>query len=64
MKFIFFQDDEVIDPKEQKVRRILTLLLKVKNGTPPQRKNALRQLSDNARDFGNIYIRTKNTGQI
>ncbi len=30
----------------------MKLLLKVKNGTPPQRKSALRQLSDKARDFG------------
>ncbi|EGE07751.1 splicing factor 3B subunit 1 [Trichophyton equinum CBS 127.97] len=28
------------------------LLLKVKNGTPPMRKTALRQLTDNARQFG------------
>ena len=30
----------------------MKLLLKVKNGTPPQRKSALRQLTDKARDFG------------
>ena len=45
-------DDDIMDPAEQRDRRILTLLLKVKNGTPPQRKNALRQLSDSAREFG------------
>lgn len=27
-------------------------LLQVKNGTPPQRKSALRQLTDKARDLG------------
>ena len=30
----------------------MKLLLKVKNGTPPQRKSALRHLSDKAREFG------------
>eukprot|EP00954_Amorphochlora_amoebiformis_P029052 1392597-Amorphochlora_amoeboformis.AAC.1 len=30
----------------------MKLLLKVKNGTPPQRKTALRQLTQKARDFG------------
>merc|ERR1740123_1685482 len=41
-----------MDPAEQRDRRILTLLLKVKNGTPPQRKTALRQITDKAREFG------------
>ena len=30
----------------------MKLLLKVKNGTPPQRKAALRQLTDKARELG------------
>ena len=30
----------------------MKLLLKVKNGSPPQRKSGLRQLTDKARDFG------------
>ena len=30
----------------------MKLLLKVKTGTPPQRKSALRQLTDKAREFG------------
>lgn len=38
--------------EELKERKILKLLLKVKNGTPPMRKGALRQLTDNARQFG------------
>ena len=38
--------------EEAKERKIMKLLLKVKNGTPPQRKAALRQLTDKARDFG------------
>ena len=38
--------------EEAKERKIMKLLLKVKNGTPPQRKSALRQLTDKAREFG------------
>ncbi|RAL39460.1 unnamed protein product [Cuscuta campestris] len=45
-------DEEELSPDEQKERKIMKLLLKVKNGTPPQRKTALRQLTDKARDFG------------
>ncbi|KAK1389774.1 hypothetical protein POM88_017952 [Heracleum sosnowskyi] len=45
-------DEEELSPNEQKERKIMKLLLKVKNGTPPQRKTALRQLTDKAREFG------------
>ena len=38
--------------EEAKERKIMKLLLKVKNGTPPQRKAALRQLTDKSREFG------------
>jgi splicing factor 3B subunit 1 len=44
--------EEELSAEEAKERKIMKLLLKVKNGTPPQRKSALRQLSDKARDFG------------
>ncbi|KAF6143364.1 hypothetical protein GIB67_001308 [Kingdonia uniflora] len=45
-------DEEELTPDEQKERKIMKLLLKVKNGTPAQRKIALRQLTDKAREFG------------
>ena len=45
-------DDQELSAEEAKERKIMKLLLKVKNGTPPQRKSALRQLTDKARDFG------------
>ncbi|KAK9834053.1 hypothetical protein WJX81_006031 [Elliptochloris bilobata] len=45
-------EDEDLSVEELKERKIMKLLLKVKNGTPPQRKAALRQLTDKARDFG------------
>jgi splicing factor 3B subunit 1 len=46
------KDEEALTPEESKERKIMKLLLKVKNGTPPQRKTALRQLTDKAREFG------------
>ena len=45
-------EDEELSVEEAKERKIMKMLLKVKNGTPPQRKSALRQLTDKARDFG------------
>lgn len=45
-------DEEDLPPEEMKERKIMKLLLKIKNGTPPQRKTALRQLTDKAREFG------------
>lgn len=41
-----------MSPEEQKDRKIMKLLLKIKNGTPPMRKAALRQITDKAREFG------------
>ncbi|CAL5183216.1 unnamed protein product [Lathyrus oleraceus] len=46
------ENEEELSPDEQKERKIMKLLLKVKNGSPPQRKTALRQLTDKAREFG------------
>jgi len=45
-------DEEELSLEEQKDRKILKLLLKIKNGTPPMRKQSLRQITDKARDFG------------
>eukprot|EP00971_Amphidinium_carterae_P069815 1381625-Amphidinium_carterae.1 len=44
--------DDNLSPEEAKERKIMRLLLKVKNGTPPMRRSALRQLTDGARAFG------------
>lgn len=45
------KDDDI--PEEQKVeRRIMRLLLKIKNGAPSVRKVAMRQISEKAREFG------------
>jgi splicing factor 3B subunit 1 len=45
-------DEEKLSKEEANERRIMTLLLKIKNGTPPQRKTAMRQITDKARSFG------------
>lgn len=45
-------DEDQLSVEEMKERKIMRLLLKIKNGTPPMRKTALRQLTDNARSFG------------
>ncbi len=45
-------DEEALSVEEIKERKIMKLLLKVKNGAPPQRKSALRQLTEKAREFG------------
>ncbi|CAK9856922.1 unnamed protein product [Sphagnum jensenii] len=45
-------DEENLPEEEQKERKIMRLLLKIKNGTPPQRKTALRQITEKATEFG------------
>jgi splicing factor 3B subunit 1 len=45
-------DEDSLPLEKQKERKIMRLLLKIKNGTPPVRKVALRQITDRARDFG------------
>ena len=44
--------EEELSLEEQKERKIMMLLLKIKNGTPPMRKSALRQITQNARELG------------
>ena len=51
-KLVDGSDENQMSVEELKERKIMRLLLKVKNGTPPMRKTALRQLTDNARQFG------------
>ncbi|KAF2163872.1 hypothetical protein M409DRAFT_25647 [Zasmidium cellare ATCC 36951] len=51
-KLVDGADENEMSVDELKKRKIMRLLLKVKNGTPPMRKTALRQITDNARAFG------------
>lgn len=45
-------DEDKMSKEESNERKIMALLLKIKSGTPPQRKTAMRQISDKARFFG------------
>lgn len=45
-------EDNEVSAEEQRERRIMRLLLKIKNGSPAVRKVAMRQITDKAREFG------------
>jgi len=51
-KLLVDVDEDNLSPEELKERTIMKLLLKIKNGTPPMRKSALRRITDKAREFG------------
>lgn len=51
-KLLDEKDEGAMSVDELKERKIMRLLLKIKNGTPPMRKGALRHITDKARDFG------------
>ena len=51
-KLLVDVEEELLSPEEAKEREIMKLLLKIKNGTPPMRKSALRRITDKAREFG------------
>ena len=46
------EEEGELSVDELKERKIMRLLLKIKNGSPPMRKTALRQITDKAREFG------------
>ncbi|KAM3127536.1 Splicing factor 3B subunit 1 [Paramecium bursaria] len=45
-------NEDDLTPEQVKERKIMALLLKIKNGTPQMRKSALRQITQSAREFG------------
>ncbi|KAI8591655.1 armadillo-type protein, partial [Geranomyces variabilis] len=51
-KLLDKKDELELSVEELKERKIMRTLLKIKNGTPPMRKTALRQITDKAREFG------------
>ncbi|CAO3668318.1 unnamed protein product [Umbelopsis ramanniana] len=51
-KLLDDKDEAELSVEELMERKIMRLLLRIKNGTPPMRKVALRQITDKARDFG------------
>lgn len=44
-KLLVDVDEDTLSPEEQKDRKIMKLLLKIKNGTPPMRKVGGRKFS-------------------
>ncbi|KAF4664064.1 Splicing factor 3B subunit 1 [Perkinsus olseni] len=46
------ETDDNLSPEEAKERKVMALLLKVKNGTPQMRKMAMREITERARQFG------------
>ncbi|PJF17187.1 ARM repeat-containing protein [Paramicrosporidium saccamoebae] len=51
-KLMESKPDEQMTIEEAKERKILKLLLRIKNGTPQMRRQSLRQITEKARDFG------------
>uniref|UniRef100_A0A915PYR5 TOG domain-containing protein n=1 Tax=Setaria digitata TaxID=48799 RepID=A0A915PYR5_9BILA len=51
-KLLMEVDESALSKEELIEREIMTYLLKIKNGTPPQRKSGLRKITENARRFG------------
>ncbi|KAG0075395.1 Splicing factor 3B subunit 1 [Linnemannia elongata] len=51
-KLLDEKDESSMSAEDIKERKIMRLLLKIKNGTPAMRKAALRTITDKARDYG------------
>ena len=49
---LLLETEEDLTAEEQRSRKIMMLLLKIKNGTPPMRKQSLKFITDKAREFG------------
>ncbi|CAD6188596.1 unnamed protein product [Caenorhabditis auriculariae] len=51
-KLLMDVDESTLTKEEKNEREIMEHLLKIKNGTPPMRKNGLRKITENARKYG------------
>ena len=51
-KLLEKRDENDMTLEEAKDRKIMRLLIRIKNGTPPMRKQAMKQITERARDFG------------
>lgn len=49
---LLLESEDDLTPEEQRDRKIMMLLLKIKNGTPPMRKQSLKFITEKAREFG------------
>lgn len=45
-------DEDGLSPEQAKERRIMKLLLQIKNGEPSMRRRALKEITNRAREFG------------
>jgi splicing factor 3B subunit 1 len=45
-------NESELSQEELKERKIMMLLLKIKNGTPPMRKQSLKMITEKARELG------------
>lgn len=45
-------DEDDLTPQEHKERRVMRCLLKIKNGEPAMRRQALKEITNKAREFG------------
>ena len=52
LKILKEEDETELTVEEMKECKIIWLLLKIKDGTPPVCKTPLRQITDKAREFG------------
>ncbi|KAJ2836507.1 U2 snRNP component prp10 [Coemansia sp. 'formosensis'] len=55
-KLLDGQSEDDMEVAEKRERQVLRLLLKIKNGTPPMRKVAMRQIAERACEFGAAAI--------
>lgn len=49
---LLMENEDELTNEEIRDRKIMMLLLKIKNGTPPMRKQSLKMITDKAREFG------------
>lgn len=49
---LLMENEDELTNEEVRDRKIMMLLLKIKNGTPPMRKQSLKMITDKAREFG------------
>ena len=49
-------DEDELTPEEASERKVMALLLKIKNGTPQMRKLAMKQITDGAKQLGPAAI--------
>jgi len=49
---LLMENEDDLTGEEVRDRKIMMLLLKIKNGSPPMRKQSLKLITEKAREFG------------